>query len=106
VHDDIGSEGERTLEVRRREGVVDEEDRARVMGDLRDGRDVGDPEQRVGRRLDPDDLGLARLDRRGDRGGVVHGCGGVVETPGLEDLLEQAVGAAVRVVGDHDMVAW
>ena len=34
VHDDVGAERERALQVRRREGVVDDEQRAGLVGDL------------------------------------------------------------------------
>ena len=67
--------------------------------------DVADVEQRVGRRLDPDQPGLAGPDRGphrvevGDRGGVVP------QPPRVRDLGEEPVGAAVRVVGDDHVVA-
>ena len=41
VHDDVGAERERLLEVRRGEGVVDDDDGAVAVGELREGGDVG-----------------------------------------------------------------
>ena len=105
VHDDVGAERQRLLEVRRREGVVDDEQRAGVVRDGRERLDVADVEQRVGRRLDPDHLGLAGPDRGAHRVHVGHRRGRVREAPGLLDLGEQPVGAAVRVVGDDHVVA-
>ena len=64
VDDDVGAEVERRLEVRRRERVVDDEQRARRVRRRRDGRDVDDVQQRVRRRLDPDEP-RARDVRRG-----------------------------------------
>ena len=67
--------------------------------------DVGDVEQRVGRRLDPDHLGLpgriaARTASRSATGGRR-----VLEAPRSGDLVEQPERAAVRVVGDDHVVA-
>ena len=53
VHDDVGAEGQRLLEVRRGERVVDDEQRARVVGDRGERLDVADVEQRVGRASRP-----------------------------------------------------
>ena len=69
--------------------------------DPRDGADVGQPQQRVGRRLQPAELG-ARADRGGDRAGVARVDEGEAEAEAAEDLVEQAKAAAVDVVaGDH-----
>jgi hypothetical protein len=63
VQHEIGAEIEGPLENRRREGVVDQTESAVAMGDFRRRSDVGDAEQRVGRRLDPDKPG-ARVTAR------------------------------------------
>ena len=55
VEDDVGAERERLLEIRRGEGVVDDEDRAGRVGGVRDRADVDEVEQRVRRGLDPDE---------------------------------------------------
>ena len=90
------------LEVRRGEGVVDHEQRARVVGDRGEGLDVADVEQRVGRRLDPDQPGLARPDRGARRRrGRTPGPGRARSPHGVRDLVEEPEGAAVRVVGQH-----
>ena len=67
VEHDVGAELERPLEGGRREGVVDDDQRrrlARLRRAVADGRgrrrDVGDLEQRVRRRLEPDEARRAR----------------------------------------------
>ena len=104
VHDDVGAERERLLEVRRRERVVDDEHRAGVVGDLGQRLDVGDGQQRVGRGLDPDDPGLPGADGGANRVDVADVRGTVLEPPAPLDLVEEPEGAAVRVVGDHRVV--
>ena len=81
VHDHVGAERERLLEVGRGEGVVDDEQGARVVRDGGQRLDVADGEHRVGGRLDPHQLGAAGLDGRGDGVGVGHRRRAVVECP-------------------------
>ena len=69
-----------------------------------DGLDVGDAEQRVGRGLDPHHPGLG-AHRRTHRLDVGDGGDRVLHPPGPRDLVEQAVGAAVGVGRDDDVVA-
>ena len=72
VHDDVGAERERLLQVRRRERVVDDDARVALVRELRDRLDVDDRQHRVGRRLDPHQPGLGRATRpraRRDRAG-------------------------------------
>ncbi len=72
VDDEVGPERERLLQVRRGERVVDRQQRAGAVRQLGDGGDVEDLQERIGRRLDPDELRLRREDRREARGrGVV-----------------------------------
>ncbi len=105
VHDDVGPECQRVLQVRRGEGVVDDQQRTAVVGDPGQRSDVRDAEQRVGGRLDPEHPGPARPDRRRDRLEVTQRHGGVLHPPRLGDLGEQTVGAAVGVVGQDDVLA-
>ena len=105
VDDDVGAEGQRLLEVRRGEGVVDDEQRAGLVGDRGERLDVADVEQRVGGRLDPHQPGRTRPDRGPHRVEVGHRRRAVLEAPALLDLVEQPEGAAVRVVGDDHVVA-
>jgi hypothetical protein len=105
VHDHVGAERERLLQVGGGEGVVHDQQRPRVVRHLGERGDVADAEQRVGRRLHPDDPGLARLHGGAhglDRGQVRRR---PVDAPALVDLGEEPEGAAVRVVGDDDVVA-
>ncbi len=55
VQDDVGSERERLLEVRSREGVVDDDERADGVGSLGRRADVDEVQERVRRRLEPDE---------------------------------------------------
>ena len=102
---DVGAQRQRLLEVGRGEGVVDDEQGAGVVGDRGERLDVADVEQRVGGRLDPDELRLARADRRAHRVDVGDRGRAVLEPPHPLDLVEEAEGAAVRVVGDDHVVA-
>ena len=105
VHDDVGAERDRLRQIGRGERVVDDQQRAGLMGELGDRRDVDDAEQRVGRRLDPHDLRDAGADRGGERVDVVTRGRGEVEPPRCLDLVEQPVGAAVRITRDDGVVA-
>ncbi len=67
MHDDVGAERDRPGQDRRRDGAVDGKTRAGAVGDLGGGGDVGDRPCRIGRALDPDELGPAGLDRGGER---------------------------------------
>ncbi len=69
MNDEIGAEFERARCDRRRERRVDNQQRAALPGDRRHGRDVRDPEQRVGRRFQPDHAGVV-ADRRLHVGGL------------------------------------
>ena len=105
VDDDVSAELDGALKVRRREGVVDREQGADGLASGGDRGDVGDLEQRVGGRLQPDEVG-AFGDRGREVGGVEVDEGELVPT-GCEHAVEQAPGAAVDVVAaDHPGVGW
>ena len=106
VHDDVGAEGERLLEVRRGEGVVDDQQGAGVVGDRRERLDVADVRAAgwSASRPRPALVSPGRIAAR-TASTSETGRGGVLEAPGLRDLVEQPVGAAVRVVGDDHVVA-
>ena len=106
VHDHVGAERERLLQVRRRERVVDRRAarrpraRSRPAPRCRRCRAAGWWASRP-RRPSSDRDGSPRAPRRGreiERDGVLH-------APRPRDLVEQPVGAAVRVVGDDGVVA-
>ena len=78
--------------------------RARLVGDVGQPGDVGDAQQRVGRRLAPDQLGL-RPQRRPDRVQVPERHRGIRQTPWHTDLVDQPEGAAVGVVRDDQVIA-
>ncbi len=104
VHHDVRAEFQRLLQVWRGEGVVHDQLRARVAGNLRQGGDVTDVEQRIGGRLDPDQLGV-RLDRRPHCVHIGHWGGGVLDSPAGKHLVHQPERAAVGVVRNDQVVA-
>ena len=103
VHD-VGAQLQRPLAVRAGEGVVDGDDDVARVGQARDGRDIDELEQRIGRALEPDearallDGGLDVVDARGvDKRET--------QADAFEHAVEQAKRAAVDVVAGHDVVA-
>ena len=94
VHHEVGTQLERALQDRRREGAVDGQHRAGRPRALGQGLDVDDPQHRVGRRLGPDQCrpgdGLCRGDRVAEVG-LAYGDPAV--------LLEAAQDPQAAVVG-------
>jgi hypothetical protein len=103
VDDDVGAERERLLQQRRGERVVHDHARARLAGGGADRGDVGDVQQRVRRRLEPQHVGLERLGgpARQVRRGQPLDLPGVVARARLGDPGD----ALVAVVGDHEVRA-
>ncbi len=103
MHDDVGAERERPLQHRRQERVVDDAARADRVRGLRDVADVGDAQQRVRWRLDPDDIWFLRECfgelRRIGQVGEDH-----AEAAFPRPRIEQAPGAAVAIVRGHARV--
>ena len=101
VEHDVRAEAEGLLQVRRREGVVDDAQRARSVGQLRSGSDVGEAQERVAGRLEvhvPRALGEGRLDLL--QVGRVHEA--ELDAIALEHAREEPPGPAVEVVArDH-----
>src|SRR2546423_3435976 len=60
MDDEIGAELDRSLQCRREKGVVDADQRPRIMSRRHHSRQVGDSQQRIARRLDPQQLGGTR----------------------------------------------
>ena len=90
VHDDVGTEHQWLLEVRRGEGVVDDQQGAGVVRDRGQRLDVADVEQRVGRRLDPDRLRAAGHDRGAHGIDVADRRGAVLEPPAAGSTLSNS----------------
>ena len=104
VHDDIGTVGERILQVRRGERVVDDNARSVRVGNFGHGSDVEAGEHRVGRGLEPYDRRLRReLGGEAIRVGEVEGPPWMARW--LEDLVDQPKRPAVGVVPEHHPVA-
>jgi hypothetical protein len=62
MHHEVGAEWDRLLKRRGEEGVVDDDECSVGVRAVRrggDGADVGDAEERIARRLDPEELGRA-----------------------------------------------
>ena len=103
VQDDVRAQRERLLQVGRGEGVVDDEPGPGLPRDVRDRRDVRDAQQRVGRRLAPDDPG-GRPQRGPQRVDVREVDRRVLDAPRREDLVDEPERAAVGVVRDDEVV--
>jgi hypothetical protein len=112
VEDDVRAERERPLERRRGERVVHDDDGRFPAGtDVRVGgaghhRDVRHLQERVGRRLEPDQPGSlveGGGQDAGPTGGEVHVPRDDAALPG--DLLEEPVRAAVHIIPDDDLLA-
>jgi hypothetical protein len=98
VHDHVEAMLERPLHPRAGEGVVGDGDDSMPLGQHADGLEIGQLQQRVGRRFDPEQPRL-RPDGGLDLGDVAE-----IDKPegesgrALAHALEQPVGAAVEIV--------
>ena len=105
VQHDVRTQLQRVLQERRGEGVVDDHQRAVLVGDRGAGREVGQLQGRVGRRLEVDQLGL-RTHRPSPRS-----AGRPVSTKRRGDaearvlVLQDHAAGAVEGVGGHDVRA-
>ena len=104
VRDEVGAKGDRLLNVRAGEGVVDHQAGVVAMGEGGGQRQVGQPHHRVARGLDEEH---PRLRRERPLGGVeVAGVDvGEAHVVTAQDLVEQPEGAAVDVVRHHRVIA-
>jgi hypothetical protein len=71
VDDHVASQLKRPLQERRREGVVDDRGDAALAGGVGQPREIGDPDHRVRRRLEPEHRGAVELGDDGIRIGDV-----------------------------------
>ena len=104
MKDEIGAEPKGPLEERGREGVVDKAESPVAMSDFCRRADVGNPEQRIGRRLDPDKPGPpshGALDLS-DIGGFNEG---KCEPEVLQHGAEKPIGAAIDVARGDDVIS-
>ena len=103
MHDDVGIERKGLLQDRRQERVVDHGQRSDRMRRFDHMTDVGDAQQRIRRRFDPDQLRLFGK-RRGQRQRIVEIDEGDAVEAALGLRVEQAPGAAIAVVrGDQQV---
>lgn len=63
VHDQIGAVVQRVLDIGTHKCIIDHDQNAMAVGDLRDGLDIHQAEGWVGRGLDPDEFGLIGPDQ-------------------------------------------
>ena len=105
MHDHIGPQLQRLLAPRRGEGVVDDQQQAVRLGDLRQAGDVGQLHQGVGRGLGPDQLRLGRDGRLDGRQVAQVDIGEVQPHRPPPHPLEQPPRAAVQIVPGDDVRA-
>ena len=104
VHHGVRSQVEGTLQNGGREGVIDHQQAAHLVSQLRDGGDVGHREKRVRRGFHPDDLGASPPNRarRHVHVGQIHRLR--CDALGGFDDAEQFVRAPVHVGRVHDLI--
>ncbi len=105
VHDDVGTQRQRLLEVGRGEGVVDDDDRTNRVADLGERGDVADLHERIARSLNPEHLGRVGTECGAHRIEVAEVCRAQRRAPGHEHPVNEPVGAAVDVVAHQHVVA-
>ncbi|MNC17917.1 hypothetical protein D3C75_658090 [compost metagenome] len=101
VHHQVHAQGDRALVPRRAEGVVDAGEDALGLGQVAHRLDVDQVQQRVGRRLDPDQLGFRLDGRRYGRDIVEVDIGGGKARRACAVVFKNAEGAAVHAVHHH-----
>ncbi len=100
MHDHVGSQGERALNQRSGERVVDDHARPYPMGGMTQCRDVGDLQGRVGGRLEPEQRHV--VDEGGlDLCSVVHIDGDDLDAITLRERREVRQRALVAVTWRH-----
>src|SRR5499427_8845290 len=104
VHHDVGAVVDRLAQVRRRQGVVDDQRHAGAARDVGDRLDVGDDAARIGDRLDEDRLGL-RADAALERADVVRIGPHHVPAEILERVVELVDRAAIELLRRDELVA-
>jgi hypothetical protein len=106
VHDNIGTEVQRSGIVAREEGVVNTDDDVLVDGvDLfSNGLDVTDTEKRVGHELEPNHLGVW-LDGGNNVVGIADIDHGELDSVLGGDSVEVTVSSAVKIISGDSMVA-
>ena len=99
VQDRPGPPAQRLLEHRGGERVIHDRAHACLPGGGEHSRQVGDPQRRVGRRLQPQQVGLPQTGE--DRVGVGDVDGGQPHVARSLELAQQRLGSRVGVVGVH-----
>ena len=105
MNHDVGAVFQRTNQVGRSEGVVDDHRNLVLVGDFRNGLDVRDVGIGIAESLDQDKLGVV-LDGALDFVQVVDIHEGGIHAEGAKGVLQQVVGTAIDGALGHHMVAF
>ena len=101
MNDNVGTVLQRTEQIRGAKGVIDDDRKAMLLGDLGDGVDVGDIGVGIAKRLEVDDRGVV-LDGTLDLSQVVRIDKGSLDAKLGERVLQQVIGAAIDgLLGNH-----
>ena len=103
VQDQIGAEIERPLQ-HRRPSVVANDKRAGIMHDFRDGSEIDNFQQRIGRRFGPSQFCIW-LQSFSDRSEIAHVYEIGFESPAQKNFSDQSRRAVVRVDVRQDVIA-
>ncbi len=106
MHDDVGAQGQRLGEDRRGDGGIHRQPGAHTPGQLGDGGDVGDAPYRIGGGFQPDQLGLAGLQRGLHRRDTLGLHQLDLEAPAGGGVAQPAAQGPIHHLRRDDMIAW
>ena len=104
MHHDVGAKFQRTLQIRRHEGVIDNGQNSMLLGDGSDASQVRHGQERVRRAFDKEGLHVGRhfgIERR-QVGGIFDRIGNAEV---FEYLVQNAEGSAINIARDNNAVA-
>src|ERR1700719_4591937 len=105
VNDNVRSELERLLKVRRRKCVVHDDEGATRVGELTDSRNIVNKQAGIGWSFNPDQPGSRR--NRAIKGGSVARIDLLdAHAERLENFVEDSIRSTVYVEWNHDFIAW
>ena len=104
MDDKVGTKLQRTLKIGAGKGVIDGEEEIAPAGKRTEGGEIDQLEQRVARRLNPDQPGCG-VDSLFDAGDVAGINIADINAPRTQDALKDPIGASVGVVAGEDLVA-
>jgi hypothetical protein len=101
----VGAERQRLLQGGRRERVVDHDEGPGGVSEAGEPGDVGDPQHRIARGLDPHDAHGTLIERCLDRGEVAHVHDTHPDAPRTQDPRDEPVRPAIHVAAEQHLVA-